>query len=568
MAKQNIKLEKTIISNKESNNLHTKDFNQLAKSDIKIDEEKIIDVYDSVFYNTPKKGTYSHTTIVEKIYNYINYLSNQRKEQQIDSLTDQVVALNERLDEQLEPEIRQHPIYDNGSFLIAGEDGKKYDGNDTVYIMQEGYKRPFKNEEIYKAVRKALDLPFEGPNLYGDLYYVNLDELNGIDEGRAIETTSDLNITGKALDVEDTLITTSYSSYIIKIRCQGTEIQDISDNLITEPDALFYYDGGCKVNYYGESIGSDPYQLPGDTPSALTIFLDRDEEVILRIGRNNDEQTFVDGVPQNVNYITPTVQYNGNNVQNYVQNWGINGKYKGFISIDGRVLYKELGKDSKTYSQDEISENYKVLNGLPSNFSIAVNVLGEEESSYGTRIIYPKGSNLYGDQNHEDNLQQRVFNDPSNIYYRPEFYGQPIFRANSDYVVLVGNIGDATVLLSLDKEIKQSSIFMTNVFYNEAKNWGWSQDILDDIKDFPCYIWDNDRLEQFNLPQKKSDNSFNWTAHSNNDDYYDPGRLRYKGIKTIGSYGYQIVGYKKGTKNGTYNGAGYPLYLWDSWVPW
>ena len=127
MAKQNIKLEKTIISNKESNNLHTKDFNQLAKSDIKIDEEKIIDVYDSVFYNTPKKGTYSHTTIVEKIYNYINYLSNQRKEQQIDSLTDQVVALNERLDEQLEPEIRQHPIYDNGSFLIAGEDGKKYD---------------------------------------------------------------------------------------------------------------------------------------------------------------------------------------------------------------------------------------------------------------------------------------------------------------------------------------------------------------------------------------------------------------------------------------------------------
>ena len=109
---------------------------------------------------------------------------------------------------------------------------------------------------------------------------------------------------------------------------------------------------------------------------------------------------------------------------------------------------------------------------------------------------------------------------------------------------------------------------MTNVFYNEAKNWGWSQDILDDIKDFPCYIWDNDRLEQFNLPQKKSDNSFNWTAHSNNDDYYDPGRLRYKGIKTIGSYGYQIVGYKKGTKNGTYNGAGYPLYLWDTWVPW
>ena len=75
-------------------------------------------------------------------------------------------------------------------------------------------------------------------------------------------------------------------------------------------------------------------------------------------------------------------------------------------------------------------------------------------------------------------------------------------------------------------------------------------------------------MVQFNLPQKKSDGSFNWTAHSNNDDYYNHGRLRHKGIKTIGSYGFQTEGYKKGTKNGTYNGAGYPLYLWDTWIPW
>jgi len=568
MAKQNIKLQKSVISNRESNNLHTKDFNQLAKSDTQVDINKIQNVYDEVFYNTPKTGTYSHSTIVEKIHNYINYLNNQNKENKIDNLTDEIIFLNEKLDEQLEPEIRQHPIYDNGSFLIAGENGKKYDGNDTVYIMQEGYKRPFKNEEIYKVVRKALDLPFEGRNLYGDLYYVNLDELNGIDEGRAIETTSDLNITGQALDVEDTLITANYSSYLIKIRCQGTEIQDISDNLISEPNALFYYDGGCSIRYYGKNYTDDPYELPGETPFNVPLTLDRNEEIIIRIGRNNDEQTFVDGVPQNVDYSTPTVQYNGNNVQNYIQNWGINGKYKGFSKIEGRVLYKELGRDSDTYNSDEISENWKVLNGLPSNFKIAVGVLGEEESSYGTRIIYPKGSGLYGDQNHEDNLQQTVFNDPTNIYYRPEFYGQPIFRANSDYVMLVGDIGTSTILLSLDKENKQPAPFMTNTLYNTVKNWGWSQDLLDNIKNFPCYIWDNDRLEQFNLPQKKSDDSFNWTANSNNDDYYNPGRLRHKGIKTIGSYGFQTVGYKKGTKNGTYNGAGYPLYLWDTWVPW
>ena len=150
MAKQNIKLQKSVISNRESNNLHTKDFNQLAKSDTQVDINKIQNVYDEVFYNTPKTGTYSHSTIVEKIHNYINYLSNQNKENKINTLTDQVIFLNEKLDEQLEPEIRQHPIYDNGSFLIAGEDGKKYDGNDTVYIMQEGYKRPLKMKKYIK----------------------------------------------------------------------------------------------------------------------------------------------------------------------------------------------------------------------------------------------------------------------------------------------------------------------------------------------------------------------------------------------------------------------------------
>ena len=40
MANQNIKLEKTIISNRESNSQHDKTFNKLAKSDIEINESK------------------------------------------------------------------------------------------------------------------------------------------------------------------------------------------------------------------------------------------------------------------------------------------------------------------------------------------------------------------------------------------------------------------------------------------------------------------------------------------------------------------------------------------------
>ena len=49
MATKNIKLTKSVISNSYSNNIHSKEFNKLAKSDESIDEQKILDTYNSFF---------------------------------------------------------------------------------------------------------------------------------------------------------------------------------------------------------------------------------------------------------------------------------------------------------------------------------------------------------------------------------------------------------------------------------------------------------------------------------------------------------------------------------------
>ena len=49
MANQDIKLQKTIISNNNSNTLYNKEFNKLAKSDIEIDQSRILDIYNTVF---------------------------------------------------------------------------------------------------------------------------------------------------------------------------------------------------------------------------------------------------------------------------------------------------------------------------------------------------------------------------------------------------------------------------------------------------------------------------------------------------------------------------------------
>ena len=60
----------------------------------------------------------------------------------------------------------------------------------TIYVMQEGLKRPFDSDGIiYEAVRKSLNLAHkDNPNTVGNekfsnKYYLTVDELNAIPDG-------------------------------------------------------------------------------------------------------------------------------------------------------------------------------------------------------------------------------------------------------------------------------------------------------------------------------------------------------------------------------------------------
>ena len=86
MATKNIKLTKSVISNSYSNNIHSKEFNKLAKSDESIDEQKIIDTYNTVFYSIPKTGKNSHTSIIKRTYDWLNWQTNAELDVQIENL--------------------------------------------------------------------------------------------------------------------------------------------------------------------------------------------------------------------------------------------------------------------------------------------------------------------------------------------------------------------------------------------------------------------------------------------------------------------------------------------------
>lgn len=582
MATKSIKLEKNIISNEESNSLYNKSLNKLIKSNIEIDEKRIGDIYNIVFYNTPKKGTYSHTSIVQRIYDYIHTALIQSKENEIERLTDNLIQKNEELDDKQSPSIRQHPVYPNGSFLIAGENGEKYDGLDTVYIMQEGYKRPFSSEPMYQNVRKCLDLPSTvGPTLYGDLFYVPIDELNNIDLGATITTTSDLNLTGTDIDVEDVNVYAKFSSYLLRVSCKGTEVEDIADALVLEPDAQFFYDDGCKIKYYNAAGGQGPQSIKstrdreGNQLNSIggttTLHLQKGEVINIRIGRDNDLQSLIDGVPSNANYgtihgsagsygntyINPyweidDVVYNGSNVQDYIREWGPDTKYNGITNVIGNVRFKELGRDRKTYTNPS---DYKVLNGLPPRFEIAPDPVGEEMSVYGTRIIYKGGSGLYGDQNHYDDVQNSIFNDPTSDYYRPEFYGQPIFKDpfRDDYLVFLGcvpggqgELGHASIFLSLKK--KQN--------YNHSNS---IQDIISNIGNYGYDSVTNSGLPEFgnglgNYIASQLSNGMGYGNLNNSDE-----------INSFGDIPLVVYPFTKLIKQGTYGGLHLPIGRLSGW---
>ena len=77
MANINKKLTKKIVSNKHSNDVLSKGFNQLAKTDDPVNVDMIKEIYNTVFYHIPKKGKKSHKFIIEESDNYVNEVSNR-----------------------------------------------------------------------------------------------------------------------------------------------------------------------------------------------------------------------------------------------------------------------------------------------------------------------------------------------------------------------------------------------------------------------------------------------------------------------------------------------------------
>ena len=464
-----IELKKRVFSNRFASELLQKNFQKLAKSDDPIDEEKILDIYKEVFYIISIDGKHSHKNIVEQSYDFVNVVYNKQLDDKIKKLGRTIAEKDGELIQIENPTSpKPHPIYEDGALLMAGENGIPFTSSTTVWIMQGGRKRAFGNPEILATAKKALSLP-EGPN--DGRYYLTISELNNIDDGVNISTTSDLNIKGTALipleDLPDIQGSSAY--YDIELECLGNEESDFTSNISTEtidiPILQFYLNNdACVVKYIKDEFYTDDVG-----PIIETVNIERGEKATIRILR--DSEMSDNNLPSYANlqnYYNQSgyndlvnITYNGNQITDYERLWGPNKEYNSITYAKGRIMSAEVPNAYITQTllipQDTTP---RLFNGLPSettgawlpNATAGITIiddpgyLGQELSIYGTNRIYASGRGLYGSLNQDcegDKLQEEIFDDLTNAYYRVKssgghkIYGQPIFRYDNHYCVLL-----------------------------------------------------------------------------------------------------------------------------------
>ena len=227
-------LKKNIISNRLSNEITDKSFSKLAKSSVSIDDNRIKDIYSNLFYDIPKTGKNSHKNIIEQSDNYINHQQNIILDKDIKRLTNQLSAKEAELTSLENPTNEEHPVYEDGAILVAGENGQQYQDMNTKYIMQEGRRRAFNDDNIFVTTKKLLQLPLD--NLDGR-YFLTLDELNSLPDGPLITNTLDLRMKGNDLKIDDLPDIIGTSAYLdIELECLGNETSDyvgsITDNML------------------------------------------------------------------------------------------------------------------------------------------------------------------------------------------------------------------------------------------------------------------------------------------------------------------------------------------------
>ena len=158
MAQENIKLTKKVYDKQSANDLFNMSFSELGNSNnstsntnLKNRLNQLFTLYNDLFYNIPKLGTQSHTTLFQQSRDYIgDYVDS--KDEEIEGLIDKIVDLEQKLADQSQPD-DEHPFYRNGIILMDREDTY------NLYYMDKATRRKIAgnvSSTVFQDLKSAL----------------------------------------------------------------------------------------------------------------------------------------------------------------------------------------------------------------------------------------------------------------------------------------------------------------------------------------------------------------------------------------------------------------------------
>tara|TARA_R110000772_G_scaffold211334_1_gene321916 strand:+ start:528 stop:1319 length:792 start_codon:yes stop_codon:yes gene_type:complete len=181
MAQENVKIEKKVYGAKSASDVIDRSFSELLKSKEPINVDKLFRLYNELFYDIPKEGEKSHTTLIVQSTDFVrNFID--PKDAEIDALLERIIDLEEELVSV--NDVKEHPFFRNGTFLRIS--------NGTIYFMQEGKARPLSGgTELFNSMARAQGLDPEAiPPPYIE---VDASTPREIGYGRTIRSLSDLS---------------------------------------------------------------------------------------------------------------------------------------------------------------------------------------------------------------------------------------------------------------------------------------------------------------------------------------------------------------------------------------
>jgi len=127
-----INFVKKIYSKTTLNSKINNSFSELTKPPVSIDIPRFFKTYSEIFYDLPKEGINSHTSLIKESTDFVrNYID--PKDSIIEGLEQQIIDLERQLTNP--EEIQEHPVFKNGTLIRSAL------ANADYYYMDKGYAR-------------------------------------------------------------------------------------------------------------------------------------------------------------------------------------------------------------------------------------------------------------------------------------------------------------------------------------------------------------------------------------------------------------------------------------------